>query len=64
MKHYEVFSIPEVPSTRPEGLPDHIAYLCPAINRVRIDRLPTTQGEIRECGEALVALYTKQEGIE
>ena len=61
VKYYEVPAMSDVPSTRPEAIPDHIAYLCTTTNRVRIDRLPTTLEEIRECGDALAVLYMKQE---
>jgi hypothetical protein len=61
VKYYEVPAMSDVPSTRPESLPDHIAYRCATTSRVRIDRLPTTLEEIRECGDALAVLYAKQE---
>lgn len=45
---------------RPEGHPDYMPYLCPDSGRVCIDRLPSTQEEIRESGDALVAIYNAQ----
>ena len=49
-----------IESTRPHTIPDHIPYICGRTGKVRIDRVPITQEEIRECGDWLTAYYAQQ----
>lgn len=44
-------------TSRPDGHPDHMPYVCTTTGRVCIDRVPCTQEEIRDCGDALQAIY-------
>lgn len=52
---------PAIESTRPHVIPDYIPYVCGRTGKLRIDRVPITSDEIRECGDALQAHYSQGE---
>lgn len=46
---------------RPPGHADHMPYLCARTGAVCIDRLPVTEAEVRQAGEALQAIHRSLE---
>ena len=56
-----IYLDPAIESTRPHTIPDHIPYICGRTGKLRIDRVPITPDEIRECGDALQAHYSQGE---
>lgn len=58
LRYYEIPSFPDAPSTRPSGLVEHVPYWCPEKKQVRLDRMPVTLQEVRDCTAALSLLRT------
>lgn len=57
MMYYEIPAVADAPSTRPQPLPEHLPYYCHVTGKIRIDRLPVTLDEVRECQAALSRMY-------
>lgn len=58
LRYYEIPPLHGVPSTRPSGLVEHVPYYCPEKKQIRLDRMPVTLQEVRDCAAALSLLRT------
>lgn len=53
LRYYEIPSFSDVPSTRPSGFAEHVPYYCHEMKQLRLDRMPVTVAEVRQCCIAL-----------